>query len=167
MARLIKAVARCGLRFESGLPHGAKERVSLCVHASPVRVSVHRCAAVYIAFATCLSLSLAARGRGTRGERADTKGWRTRGLNISGVLSGLCWLGIASTRERPLYAHTPTGYIMHRAETRLSFSSSFLVFFHHSSTCSCGDGKEGIPPLFTVCSSVYSFAVGRMTRKYS
>lgn len=29
MARLIKAVARCGLRFESGLPRGAKERVSV------------------------------------------------------------------------------------------------------------------------------------------
>lgn len=68
MARLIKAVARCGLRFESGLPHGAKERVSLCVHASPVRVSVHRCAAVYIAFATCLSLSGCAWARDERRE---------------------------------------------------------------------------------------------------
>lgn len=56
MARLIKAVARCGLRFESGLPHGAKERVSLCVHASPVRVCVY--IRVYRSiFATCLSLS--------------------------------------------------------------------------------------------------------------
>lgn len=34
MARLIKAVARCGLRFESGLPHGAKERVGLYIRSA-------------------------------------------------------------------------------------------------------------------------------------
>lgn len=38
--------------------------------------------------------------------RRGRKGWRTRGLNISGGLSGLCWLGIAPTREWPLYTHT-------------------------------------------------------------
>lgn len=112
---------------------------SLCTRFSRV------CASVYIVFATCLSLS--ARRRGTRGGgvRADTKGWRTRGLNISGVLSGLCWLGIASTRERPLHTRT-TGYIIHRVDlktTRLSFSfffhvysiAIFLILFFLSSTC--------------------------------
>lgn len=38
--------------------------------------------------------------------RRGREGWRTRGLNISGGLSGLCWLGIAPTREWPLYTHT-------------------------------------------------------------
>lgn len=92
---------------------------SLCTRFSRV------CASVYIVFATCLSLS--ARRRGTRGGgvRADTKGWRTRGLNISGVLSGLCWLGIASTRERPL--HTRTNGIYNTSCRPENDASLFLV----------------------------------------
>lgn len=38
MARLIKAVARCGLRFESGLPRGAKERVGVYMYRVCIRV---------------------------------------------------------------------------------------------------------------------------------
>lgn len=59
----------------------------------------------------CLYLCVHAKRRATerwcnREKERRSKGWRTRGLNISGGLSGLCWLGIAPTREWPLYTHT-------------------------------------------------------------